>query len=97
MEKGFYSVNDLRNVFRVVYFRHGEILYFRNDDLVKRFGATYNIEIKLRVISLKGDKLQVECISYFDGQSKTYQMSNDITHYIDKKDFKSLFRFSRNY
>lgn len=98
MEKGDYSVNDIKNLFKIKYFKVGDILFFRNADIVKDYGSTYDIEIKVRVAGIDNEgNLRVECIEYFDGFNKIHKLSFGTPHTVEKNDFKYLFRKSLNF
>jgi len=94
MEKGDYSVNDLKQLFSNTYFKVGDILYFRNADIVKDYGSTYGIEIETKVVRIDRGKIHVECIAYYDGHNKIMNLSFDTPHIVEEKDFKYLFRKS---
>jgi len=97
MEKGDYSANDIRDLFNIKYFKVGDILYFRNADIVKDHGSIYDIEIKVRVVRIHRGKIDVECVAYYDGHNKIMNLSFDTPHIVEEKDFKYLFRKSVNF
>ena len=83
MEKGLYSINDIKNFFYK--YNKGQKYYFYDSDIYNN-----SIEIEFTVGSIFSDKMVVQVHKFWTSFTRQISKVDDYKYIIDQKDYKNI-------